>query len=352
MLHFLFLGWEVGSRCPVGALVFLFSPPQLRKSVDATSPANSCARCLGGCRWRASTCFFCSRRRRMSKLVTWSMGRQARAALAAKAAAESSPAWHSVKLRGDKVVVALSDAEVPQPLKRATAPSSESSHGVPVGTFVHGDYCATCGMVGATLHATLRPPPSTPPIAPTSLRLRHQWIQSCRRVRSLGDQTAEEDAPTSSEPSAGGPPARRKGHALRGAARPRARAHLRDSGLGGWPLDRRDLGAPVGAAREWAGALTADGPQLALRGPERTCSESERGRGGGRASERRGAAMLGPGIGPPWALLPRSIRSVELRYAQRSSIQTWFVVRASVCFVSGGADRSVTVSLHAAFKWE
>ncbi|EOD14420.1 hypothetical protein EMIHUDRAFT_356659, partial [Emiliania huxleyi CCMP1516] len=50
----------------------------------------------------------------------------------------------------------------------------------------------------------------------------------------------------------------------------------------------------------------------------RTCSESERGRGGGRASERRGAAMLGPGIGPPWALLPRSIRSVELRYAQRS----------------------------------
>ncbi|EOD10076.1 hypothetical protein EMIHUDRAFT_452799 [Emiliania huxleyi CCMP1516] len=84
----------------------------------------------------------------MSKLVTWSMGRQARAALAAKAAAESSPAWHSVKLRGDKVVVALSDAEVPQPLKRATAPSSESSHGVPVGTFVHGDYCATCGMVG------------------------------------------------------------------------------------------------------------------------------------------------------------------------------------------------------------
>ena len=49
MLHFLFLGWEVGSRCPVGALVLLFSPPQLRKSVDATSPANSCARCLGGC---------------------------------------------------------------------------------------------------------------------------------------------------------------------------------------------------------------------------------------------------------------------------------------------------------------
>ena len=270
----------------------------------------------------------------MSKLVTWSMGRQARAALAAKAAAESSPAWHSVKLRGDKVVVALSDAEVPQPLKRATAPSRESLHGVPVGTFVHGDYCATCGMVGTTLHATLRPPPSTPPVAPTSLRVRHHSGHYASTTTPVGD------APTSSEPSAGGPPARRKGHALRGAARPRARAHLRDSGLGGWPLDRCDLGAPVGAAREWAGALAADRPQLALRGPERTCSESERGRGGGRASERRGAAMLGPGIGPPWALLPRSIRSRwELRYAQRSSIQTWFVVRASVCFVSGGADR-------------
>ena len=213
----------------------------------------------------------------MSKLVTWSMGRQARAALAAKAAAESSPAWHSVKLRGDKVVVALSDAEVPQPLKRATAPSSGSSHGVPVGTFVHGDYCATCGMVGATLHATLRPPPSTPPAAPTSLRLRHHSGHYASATTPVGD------APTSSEPSTGGPPARRKGHALRGAARPRARAHLRDSGLGGWPLDRRDLGAPVGAAREWAGALTADGPQLALRGPD-LLRERERQRR--RASER------------------------------------------------------------------